>query len=119
MIDHLNDKYGIDNTLKFSTGSGGLPQVCISNDYATAVIYLHGAQVLSFIPHNQDDLLWVSEKSLFMSNKAIRGGIPICWPWFNAHPADSTKPSHGFARLSEWDISSTKNIPSGATEISF
>ncbi len=119
MTDILNKEFGIANTLEFITASGGLPQVCISNDFATATISLHGAQVLSFIPHNHGDLLWVSDKSLFRPEKAIRGGIPICWPWFNAHPTDASKPSHGFARLSEWAISSTAVMPSGATKISF
>ena len=117
--DKLNNKFGISNTLEFSTGLGGLPQVCISNSFATATISLHGAQILSFIPHNQTDILWVSEKSLFRPDKAIRGGIPICWPWFNAHPTDTSKPSHGFARLSEWSVVSTKVIPDGATQITF
>ncbi len=119
MINTLNNKFGIPNTLHFSLGSGGLPQVCISNNFATATISLHGAHLLSFIPRNQKDLLWVSDKSLFTTDRAIRGGIPICWPWFNAHPTDADKPSHGFARLSEWTVVSTKSLPDGATKISF
>lgn len=116
--DVLNNKFGIPHILHFSLGSGGLPQVCISNDFATATICLHGAHLLSFTPHGQDDLLWVSDKSLFTTDRAIRGGIPICWPWFNAHPTDAGKPSHGFARLSEWTVVSTESLHNGATKIS-
>jgi D-hexose-6-phosphate mutarotase len=117
MINELNNNFGIDRTLKFIKGPGGFPQIYISNNFATAIISLYGAQILSFRPLHQEDLLWVSEKSLYQSGKAIRGGIPICWPWFGAHPSAPDKQSHGFARLSDWSVIKTETLTDGATEI--
>ncbi|MCK5851140.1 MAG: D-hexose-6-phosphate mutarotase [Kiritimatiellae bacterium] len=119
MLNKLNEEFGITGNIEFVTGPGGLPQLCITNDFATATITLHGAQVLSFQPRNGQDLLWVSDKSLFSPDKPIRGGVPLCWPWFNDHPVDPGKGSHGFARLSEWAVSKTQKLDNGATEIIF
>ena len=63
-------------------------------------------------------MLWVSEKSQFAGDKAIRGGIPICWPWFGACPHDPKNPSHGFARTSAWSVCSCKHdTDSGTTTL--
>jgi glucose-6-phosphate 1-epimerase len=67
---------------------------------AEAEIALHGAHVLSFKPTGQQDVLWLSDKSEFNPAKAIRGGIPICWPWFGR----VATPAHGFARISQWQL---------------
>jgi D-hexose-6-phosphate mutarotase len=61
--------------------------------------------MLSFVPAGGRDLIFLSPNAHFIDGKAIRGGVPICWPWFNAHPTDATKPSHGFARTREWSLS--------------
>lgn len=85
-----------------------LPAVKISNDSADALIYLFGGHVASFIPKGQKDVIWVSEKSLFDKSKAIRGGIPICWPWFgfpqgkNLPPTATTQ--HGMIRTQDWSL---------------
>ena len=115
----LNSEFGITHTLKFITEPNGLSYVYIANDSATAKISLHGAQILSFNPRNKKDILWVSKKSLFSPGKAIRGGIPLCWPWFGAHPTDTTKQSHGFARISDWSVINTKAIDDNTTKITF
>ena len=67
-----------------------------------ALVYLHGAHVTSFRTSEHGELLWVSEKANYAAGKAIRGGVPICFPWFGAHPSQSTFPAHGFARTSEF-----------------
>ncbi|MCL9783081.1 D-hexose-6-phosphate mutarotase [Vibrio sp. S4M6] len=72
----------------------------IQHPKATAAISLFGAHMLSYIPQGQQDLLWMSEASAFDGKTAIRGGIPVCWPWF----ANFASPSHGYARTSEWRI---------------
>lgn len=89
----------------------------IQNESGTAQIYLHGAHITSFIPNGQEQALFLSLQSEFMQGKAIRGGIPISWPWFADHPNDSSKPAHGFARTSLWDVRSTKSISESETEI--
>lgn len=83
------------------------PVLCIESEMSRCKIALHGGHVLSFVPAGSDDLLWVSEKAVYREGKAIRGGIPVCWPWFGAHPDDPLKPSHGIARVSVWEIAET------------
>jgi glucose-6-phosphate 1-epimerase len=116
-LTELNKKYGIPGTLSFSSGEGGLPIATIRNNYASAVVSLYGAQVLSYKPHGQEDLLWMSSKSVFKEGKAIRGGIPLCFPWFGKHATDPLLPQHGFARLSEWEVAETVVLANGAIEI--
>ncbi len=119
MINQLNREYGIDGVLRFELGQGAIPQACITTEFAKAVVSLHGAQVLSYVPSGQQDILWVSHKSHFEEQTAIRGGIPICWPWFNAHPTDADKPSHGFARLMDWSVVSSELTDEGDVSICF
>ena len=116
-IFDLNEKYGIDDKLQFVEGDGGLTFIKINNEHADATVSLYGAQVLSFIPKGEEDILWMSSKSVFEEGKAIRGGIPVCFPWFGPHPTDSSKPQHGFARLKYWDVSEISEMANGATHI--
>ena len=84
---------------------GDLTSLRVSTPYSECVLFPEqGAHVASFVPHGFDDILWVSSSSLYESGKAIRGGIPICWPWFGPHPSDSSLPNHGFARVAEWNL---------------
>lgn len=116
-ISALNQQFGIKDHLDFFEGTGSLPCVKINNEYATCILFLYGAHVLSFIPAGQPDLLWMSDTSAFELGKAIRGGIPLCFPWFGPHASDSNKPQHGFARLSEWEVKSTQQLQNGSTEL--
>ncbi len=83
-------------------GPGDLPCVEISNQSCRALVSLYGAHVLSFIPAGEEEVLFLSGRSHYAYGKAIRGGIPVCWPWFSAHPEDPSLPSHGFARILSW-----------------
>ncbi|MGV2986864.1 D-hexose-6-phosphate mutarotase [Vibrio sp. E150_011] len=67
---------------------------------ASAAISLHGGHVLSYQPTGQDDLIWMSKDAIYDNTTALRGGIPICWPWFGRIAA----PAHGFARTTEWAL---------------
>lgn len=78
----------------------GLKVVRVIHDKAFAAISLFGAHVLSFKPTGQEDLLFMSTEAALDNKTAIRGGIPVCWPWFG--PAG--QPSHGFARIREWSL---------------
>lgn len=88
--------------VRLGQSRGGLV-IDVATRAATATIAVQGAQVLSFAPRGHDDLLWCSPISPLGGGKAIRGGIPICWPWFGPH-ADKNKPQHGFARNMNWDL---------------
>jgi glucose-6-phosphate 1-epimerase len=80
------------------------PIIHLANSHGTAAVALHGAHVISYIPTRQAPVIFTSKKAIFKEGKAIRGGIPICWPWFNAHPSDKTLPSHGYARNQFWKV---------------
>ncbi len=99
---------------------GKLTLLDINNDFATAQLSLHGGSLLSFIPKQgafkDTDLLWVSDKAVYHGFKPIRGGIPICWPWFGTPPIPGL-PAHGFVRNIEWQVSKTENLASGATRL--
>ena len=80
------------------------PMIHLHCGDAFAPISLHGGQVLGFTSANSPDpILWLSPDAIFREDTAIRGGIPICWPWFYIHPEDPTKPNHGFARTALWE----------------
>lgn len=100
-------EFSIPNELSIRELREGYPVIDIRNAHATAVIALHGAHVTSFHPKGQKPVIFTSDSAIYQEGKAIRGGIPICWPWFNAHPTDSSMPSHGFARNRFWKIIST------------
>ncbi len=94
----------------------GFTYLDINNNHAHLKIALHGGHIFYYKPHNQEELLWTSQTSFYKEGKAIRGGIPICWPWFGKHPSDTTLPQHGFARISLWEcVAVDKRDPNETT----
>ena len=116
-IIELNNRFGVDGHLVFSEGQNGLVMAEITSKYSSGKISLYGAQVLSFIPKGGKDLLLVSEKSSFEKSKPIRGGIPLCFPWFGGHPSKPELPMHGFARLSDWEVVLSHKADDGSVRI--
>jgi glucose-6-phosphate 1-epimerase len=116
-ITQLNQKFGIDGHIEFEDGQGGLTVAKIANKYTDALVSLYGAHVQSYRPKGQKEVLWMSPQSSFEIGKAIRGGIPVCFPWFGPHSTDSQKPVHGFARLNNWEVLKTSALASGETEL--
>ena len=94
----------LPGSVRLETGRGGLPVLRVVTPAARAEIYLHGATVTQWTPAGRDPVLWVSSASRFTRDSAIRGGVPICFPWFGARAGHPESPSHGFARLSEWSL---------------
>jgi len=107
----LKKKYGIPGKIEFTLGQGGLPVAIITNEFAKATVSIYGAHVLSYRPKGQEEVLWMSSLSTFEEGSPIRGGIPICFPWFGPHESDPKKPQHGFARLHMWKVSETTDLP--------
>ncbi len=89
--------------------NNGIKIINVNHSKATASVSLHGAHVLSFKPAGQQEVLWLSEKAQFDHEKALRGGIPVCWPWFGR----IASPAHGFARTSQWHLVEHKESDSG------
>jgi glucose-6-phosphate 1-epimerase len=117
-IAQLNANFGLANRLKFVEGNGGLPLIEIDNANAKAVISLYSGQVLSFQPKSAaQDVLFVSNKAYFQTGKAIKGGIPICWPWFGSDPEGQGRPAHGFVRNRMWTIAQSLETPEGNTQV--
>lgn len=84
-------------------------------------VSLYGGQVLSWQPDGQQPVFWLSDTSHYSSGKAIRGGVPLCWPWFGGEvklpTGELSKVSnHGFARQNQWEIAELK-ISAAAVEI--
>ncbi len=117
LIQDLNARFAIADQVSFAVGSGGFPVVSVRNAHADASIALQGADVTGFQPHGQEPVLFLSRQAVYARGKAIRGGIPICWPWFGPHPTDPTKPDHGFARTRPWSVLDTRAMPDGATRV--
>ena len=99
--------------------AGGYPVLALRNDHASARVALQGAHVLDFTPRGQKPVLWMSRRAVFAAGKAVRGGVPVCWPWFGPHPSDASKPAHGFARTAAWSLASAKRTPDGGHEAVF
>jgi glucose-6-phosphate 1-epimerase len=115
----LNEQFGIDGAAVFEEGQGGLTRLALHTAGGTARVYLHGAHVAEFTPAGHEPVLWMSEHSEFAPGKPIRGGIPVCFPWFGAHPSDPSLPNHGIVRLREWRVDRVWTLDSGAIAARF
>lgn len=105
-------------SIQYHDGPGGLPFATIENAQATAEVSLHGGHVTAFQPKSASQpVLWLSGQAVFDPNKAIRGGIPVCWPWFGDHPTDAGLPAHGFARTSPWKVTNESSNADGSTTL--
>ncbi len=112
----LNERFAIPDVLRFESGAGGLARAVISTDLCTGSVYLHGAHVAGYEPAGHEPVLFMSASSGFTAGKAIRGGVPVCFPWFGPHATDQSAPSHGPARTTEWQVHST-SVDQGAATI--
>jgi len=115
--DSIYQSFDIKNQLSIVEGKGGYPTIKIDNEHANALISIYGAQVLSYQPKNQADLLFVSDKAYFEHGKAIKGGIPICWPWFGQDQEKVGTQMHGFARNMLWELEDTSKSKNGETSV--
>ena len=117
-IASLNNKFAIGTELIFKQLASGTTLIEIDAPLATATISLEGGQVVAWHPKTQSEpVLWVSKLAQFAPGKAIRAGVPICWPWFGTHPTNSLVPGHGFARVVPWNVQSTSVDTEGVIDI--
>jgi glucose-6-phosphate 1-epimerase len=114
----LNKQFGIIGQLSFREDASGLIVAEINNEKATATLCLQGAHLMSWRPKSQAvPVVWLSRDAKLAAGKSIRGGAPVCWPWFGAHASESGFPGHGFARTVPWQVVESGSEPSGATRI--
>lgn len=98
-------------------GRGDLPVLQVRNTFAEADIYLLGATVTRFVPAGEQPVLWLSDNTPAVEGKALRGGIPVCFPWFGPHRKVSTFPVHGCVRFRSWRIESVAQLSDGRTRV--
>lgn len=105
-IEELNRRFAIPGSAEVLEGNGQLPKVRITTPKAIGEIYLHGANVTSWRPAGAEEVLFLSSHSKWKDGSEIRGGIPICFPWFRAKADNPKAPAHGFVRTKAWQLES-------------
>ena len=95
----------------------GMPSVRVRTQAATGLVFLQGAHVAEWVPAGQAPVIWMSEKAVYRAGKALRGGIPICFPWFGNHPEHKAYPAHGFTRTKELKYLGARATADGGAEL--
>lgn len=113
----LASRFDIPGVVRFEEAPGGLVRASISTSAAEAELYVHGAHLTRWAPRGQKPVLFLSSKSLFVAGKAIRGGVPVIFPWFGDRSDGRAGPAHGFARTTQWAVEDTKYREDGKVEI--
>src|SRR5262245_10949062 len=113
----LDERFGRRRVLRFEPGAGGLTRAVVTTPAAEAHVYLSGAQVTHFQPAGEADVLFLSPRSRFEAGRAIRGGVPVVFPWFGAKAGNPAAPDHGFARTSAWTLESAEESAEGAVAL--
>jgi glucose-6-phosphate 1-epimerase len=115
VVEELDRLFGIPGVARVCEGNDGLLRILITGSQAEGEMYLHGAQVTSWKPAGNDEVLFLSSRSRWQEGQAIRGGIPICFPWFRAKADDPKAPAHGFVRTKSWQLESIVENKSGVS----
>ena len=114
-IAELDRRFAISGAAQVVEGNGGLPKVSINSPEATGEIYLHGAHVTSWKPAGEEEVFFLSSQSRWEDGRAIRGGVPICFPWFGENAEHPKAPAHGFARATAWQLESIIQVEGAVT----
>jgi len=118
-INDLQRRFGIPGVVRVEEGRGSLPRVSVTSDLASAEMYLHGAHLTAWQPRGAKPVLFMSEKSLFDAAKPIRGGVPVCFPWFGPKAGAPESPAHGFARIRSWELETCAQQADGSVRVAF
>jgi glucose-6-phosphate 1-epimerase len=105
-------RFGIPGVVEIVAGRGGLAAVEVKGAQASGTVYLQGAHVASWKPAGFEEVLWLSAKSYWEAGKPIRGGVPLCFPWFGPRAEAA---AHGFARVAAWELESVAQEADGVT----
>ena len=118
MSTALNTQFGIKGKLSFREDVSGLVVAEINNEQGRASLCLQGAHLMNWQPKSQSvPVVWLSRDTKPAVGKSIRGGAPVCWPWFGAHASESGYSGHGFARTVPWRVIESGTEPCGATRL--
>lgn len=94
----------------------GLDAWLVETPEATAAISVFGGQLLSFVPKGQPDVMWLSPKRAELPTP-IRGGSPVCWPYFGRQGQGNDVPAHGFVRTLPWELQQARRLEDGSIEL--
>ncbi len=111
----LDRRFGIAGRARVLADEGGFPKVSITTPQCTGEMHLHGAQVISWKPASAEEVIFLSQHARWDEGKAIRGGIPICFPWFRAKAEDPHAPAHGVVRTRIWTLDSVEHDDDGVS----
>jgi glucose-6-phosphate 1-epimerase len=103
-IAELRERFQIPGVLEFEQGEGGMTRLVATTPDGDATVYLQGAHLTHWKPADEQPAIFVSERAEYATGKAIRGGVPVVFPWFGERHDGKTGPQHGFARISEWEL---------------
>lgn len=112
-VDELNRQFGIPGVAAFEEGEGGLTKIVMAAQGSVAEVYLLGGHVTSWTPAGGEDVLWLSKKSQYAIGQPIRGGIPLCHPWFGTLEGNESAPLHGYVRVMPLDVESVELCDDG------
>jgi len=119
-VADLNARFGIPDTVAVVEGPGGLGFVEVNTPLARARVCLQGAHLTEWQPAGAaEPVIWLSQAARFASGKSIRGGVPVCWPWFGPHASEAGFPAHGFARTVPWQLQAVEQGEDGVVRLSF
>jgi D-hexose-6-phosphate mutarotase len=119
ILQSLNQQHAIENHVQLREIADGVIIAEVANQHALANIALQGAHIATFQPRGEEPVLWLSPNAKFAPGKSIRGGVPLCWPWFGPHKTDSSLPGHGYARTVPWELLETRAHSDGSTSLRF
>lgn len=91
----------------------GGPILRLTSAGGVAEVALQGAQLMSWSPKGHAPVIWLSPVERLGTLKPVRGGTPVCWPWFANHPTDASKPAHGFVRTRKWSCDGVAKSDAG------
>ena len=118
-LEALKGRFASADFLAFSEMSPGFIALEVKTAYSTASIALQGAHVMTWKPQGQKPVIWLSKAAKFAPGKSIRGGVPLCWPWFGPHATEASHPGHGFARTIPWLLVDAWKLPDGRVRLEF
>lgn len=118
-LNELTGRFASADFLSFTEPSPGFVAVEVKTAFSTATIALQGAHVMTWQPVGCKPVIWLSKAAKFAPGKSIRGGVPLCWPWFGPHATEPGYPGHGFARTIPWSLFDASKLPDGRVRLEF
>jgi glucose-6-phosphate 1-epimerase len=110
----LASRFRIAGVVEFAETEHGLAKAQISLGGMTGELFPQGAEVTAWQPAGARPVIFTSPNAVFAPGKAIRGGVPVIFPWFGPHPTDPKAPQHGLVRSAMWAL---KGVERGADAV--